>query len=605
VSTVIRGDQALQSFRRLWSASRLFQLLDRNNGRLRINWAVGVGKSYSIDAIIEEAVYTDRYDLVIALFPTRRLIHERAWIKNPPSGIEVLNLRPRPTQQCGSLDSTWVIWEKTGLAALGRTELCANCPHLEDCFWPRQYGPPLQSAQVVFATHAHLARDPHFISFIQKRTEAERVLVLYDETHFLMTPFRRRIPRPHLERFVETLEAVNAKDESPSYKQWIYVCRLLLAAPTHDLRVSDWQIPSWGEKRALAIQQYGWDTYGEAFHYLARDLHQFCRSPTTSRERTPDGDLLYTNLPHVRTGTDFILYSGTTTAKLAQFRFGREFASPFEDTRFEHPGTRWYNIASGLGARCHFQKNAPQILDFYAGLAARRLKEERRPLLIAKKCFVGLCVRCIQERIHDLGLNHVRVVNGAAADLQTITHPHTLPIIHYGMIGVNTFEHFDSAYCLTSFNVNEEVVNTVLQDIMASDRHIPIQITCDPSPRRRKAAVTHRKHRYYDINELAQLALQQQEIDVVIQAVGRVRPYTKPREIIMFQCAEFPDISLTQEFESIGEAREYFGIPTRRERLRQETAQKVQAGRQAGRTQKQVAKQLGVSIRTVKRYWNP
>lgn len=603
--SVICGEKALRGFRNLWSASHLLQLLEQHGGRLRINWAVGVGKSYSIDRLIEEAVARNLYEVVIVLPPTRRLINERTWIRNPPPDVAVLNLRPRPAQQCGALNATWSAWEKIGLAALGREELCGVCPHADDCFWPGQYSDPLKNAQVVFATQAHLCRDPRFISFIEQRTEAERILVLYDETHFLMTPFRRRIHRRHLEHFVAVIEAMNTQGEAPGYEKWLYVCRLLLSAPNCDLRTPDWRIPSWGKKRALAIQRCGWDTYGKDFRYLASDLHQFCRSPLVSRERTPGGDLLYTNLPHIRRGTDFIIYSGTTTGKLSQFRFGREFASPFENVRFEHPDTRWFNIASNLGARCHFMANAPQILDFFARLVAVRIREERRPLLIAKKCFIDHCVQGIQDRLNELGLGHVRVVYGATASPQTLSHSHTVPIVHFGMIGTNAFQAFDGAYCLSSYNVDEGVVNTVLQDLTASDRHIPIQITCDQSPRRRRAGVAHWKHRYYDIDELARLAHQQQELDVVLQAVGRVRPYTKPREVILFQCAEFPGIPLTREFSSLGEAREYFGIPTRRERLRQQTAQNVLVGRQAGKTQKQVAEELGISLRTVKRRWNP
>jgi len=539
------------------------------------------------------------------MFPTRRLIDERQWIQNPPAGVGIINLRPRPVQRCGALESKWRVWEKIGLAALGREELCSNCPHVKNCYWPGQYGDPLSQARVIYGTQAHLARDPHFIAFIEERTESERTLVLYDETHFLMSPFRRRIYRRHLERFVAVIEIMSTQEESPGYEEWLYVCRLLLAAPTCDLRSSDWRIPSWGKKRALAIQKCGWDTYGEDFQYLACDLHQFCRSPIASRERTPGGDLRYTNLPHIRSGTDFILYSGTTTGKLARFRFGREFASPFEKVRFEHPKTQWFNLASNLGARCHFMANAPQILDLFAGLVAQRLQEERRPLLIVKKCFIDYCVHGIRDRLHELGWNHVQVVAGATTDPQTLSHPQIVPIIHYGTVGTNAFEAFDGAYCLSSYNVNEEVVDTVLQDLTASDRHIPIRITCDQFPRRRRAGVAHWKHRYYDVNELARLAHQQQELDVVLQAVGRVRPYTKPREIILFQCAEFPNIPLTREFDTLGEAREFFGIPTMRKRLQQQTTQNVQAGRQAGKTQKQVAEELDISLRTVKRRWNP
>ena len=63
------------------------------------------------------------------------------------------------------------------------------------------------------------------------------------------------------------------------------------------------------------------------------------------------------------------------------------------------------------------------------------------------------------------------------------------------------------------------------------------------------------------MDRLAQYALDQQELDVVLQAVGRVRPYTRPREVITFQCAAHPQLDYDREFNSIEEARQFFGIP--------------------------------------------
>jgi hypothetical protein len=105
-----------------------------------------------------------------------------------------------------------------------------------------------------------------------------------------------------------------------------------------------------------------------------------------------------------------VLYSGTAQPEFAHFRLGRDFVSPFAEYRFEHLDTVWYNLASRLGMRQHFPKNAPQLLDFFASLVARRLQEGRRPLLIAKQCFVEFCAREIERRLQELGCGEARVV---------------------------------------------------------------------------------------------------------------------------------------------------------------------------------------------------
>jgi hypothetical protein len=110
--------------------------------------------------------------------------------------------------------------------------------------------------------------------------------------------------------------------------------------------------------------------------------------------------------------------------------------------------------------------------------------------------------------------------------------------------------------------------------------------------------------RIYDLHKLSQWALDLQEMDTVLQAVGRVRPYTKPREIITFQCAGHPDFEYSREFTSIGEARHHFGIIGRRSAQTAQLCSLVQDAKTKRMKQQEAASQLGVSTRTIKRYWN-
>jgi DNA-binding NarL/FixJ family response regulator len=93
-------------------------------------------------------------------------------------------------------------------------------------------------------------------------------------------------------------------------------------------------------------------------------------------------------------------------------------------------------------------------------------------------------------------------------------------------------------------------------------------------------------------------------MDVVIQAVGRVRPYTRPREVVTFQCASHPQLAYTAEFSSLAQAREYFELPTRKGAAKAARVNQVQEARQAGLTQHEAAAQTGHSLSTVKRHWN-
>ena len=598
----IRGEDALNIFRASWTGPEILKLLHQHDRRLCITWQLGVGKSHSIDDVLETAIQTDQYDLVVVLLPTRQTIRERRWMKTPPSNTRVVHLKPRPRKRCGpDRDALWQQFETTSLGGYGRAHICGPCPRKQGCSWLRQYGEGLRRVQVIFATQAHLERAPAFLLQLKRWTEAPRVLALLDEVNFMMTSFRRGIGSVQLEQFVEILKDLGQRKLGGVHTEWIYRADLLHRAGSEDLRYDDWKMPPIYPDWARTVQECGWRKFGGKFRFLGYDLQQFGLSPIESRERSSSGDISFAALPYL--GCDFIIYSGTAHPRFLTFRLGQTFATPFLEYQFEHPETSWYNIASRLGTRSYFPNNAPQILDFFAGLVAQRLREGHRPLLIAKKCFVSLCAREMVARLRKYGIEGVKIITSKwkSADLSPA---HAVPLINYGQIGTNLFEHFDCAYCLTGYFVNEDTVNTILQDMLASDLFIPIKIVTTGRPRRRRAGVLHPSDQAYDIHALAQLALGQQEMDPVLQAVGRVRPYTKPREIITFQCARHPQRTYTREFNSIGEARKYFKIPSRREEQQNKQLQYIRQAKERGMTQAQVAREVGKSIRTVKRYWN-
>jgi hypothetical protein len=252
--------------------------------------------------------------------------------------------------------------------------------------------------------------------------------------------------------------------------------------------------------------------------------------------------------------------------------------------------------------RSYWPNNADQILDFAAALVARRLAEGRRPLLLAKRCFLSRCARGMERRLAELGVA-ARVVTGDW-DAVDLAAPGVVPLAHFGLIGTNRFEHCDGVYCLTGYYVPGRVLEEALGDLLASDAHVPVAIATAGRPPRRRATVRRPADRFTDVNRLAGLALVQKELDVVIQGVGRVRPHTRPREVLTLQCAAHPLLTYTREFHSLGEARAHFGIPTRRERERAALFARVQAAKAAGRSQRQAAAELGIGEATVKRHWH-
>ena len=272
--------------------------------------------------------------------------------------------------------------------------------------------------------------------------------------------------------------------------------------------------------------------------------------------------------------------------------------------RFSHPDTVWHNLASRLGMQCYFGKNAPQIIDVFAQLILRRWRQGRRVLCIAKKRLIPFCASQLSARLSELGQLDFKILEQPAPDVD-LSHPLYLPIIGYGAIGTNRFEHFDCVYCLTGFYVTERILSSALQDLRASDFQVPLVIRTVTQPARRIAEPAASAHAIYDIARLAQASLDHLEMGTVLQAIGRVRPFTRPREVISFQCADHPTDAYTNEFGNLAQMRRHFGLIDRRAAKGSATAKQVRALQLEGLAQKVVAQRLNVGLRTVQRYWLP
>ena len=182
----IIGPAELESFREHLNGDAFLDTLSKHQYTV-VNISLGVGKSHCIDSIITKEIAEGDYDLIVTLSPTRKIIDERRAVKFPPKTIKVVNLKPRPAKNCGE-DSNrcWKPHERNNRGALGRHEICSTCPNAKNCSWLAQYGNNMKGTRLLFATQAHLKRDPLFLIKIVGWTGAKKVLALIDESNFIM-----------------------------------------------------------------------------------------------------------------------------------------------------------------------------------------------------------------------------------------------------------------------------------------------------------------------------------------------------------------------------------------------------------------------------------
>ncbi|WP_261894929.1 helix-turn-helix transcriptional regulator [Vibrio cyclitrophicus] len=590
--------EGLVNFRLKESAEVILQhCLEHQN--VVVNWQVGVGKSYNMDQVIEAAIRQGHYDLVIVMAPTRKIIDERKFIVNPPNDIEVINIRPRPANLCGEeRNKIWQSYEARNLSHLGKRHCCDLCPKRSECFWPSQYGKDLQGKQVVFATQTHLERNPYFITHVKQQSNASKVLVIFDEANVSLANYSRTITVSSIRQL---MEATSKSDVSSKRKSVIsHYLSCLLDAPSEDLQDANaWHFPRLDANDMTKSLTIGDEIFGDSFHNIIYDLQAFGYSSAESREKLPNGDIRFPASPFTST-SDVLLYSGTTHLSILKMRLGIDFYSPYDNYEFKGEGTTWLNLASATGASSNFIKNSPQILDVFTQLTIQRIREGKRVLLVSKKDHVGYCVKAMNQMLVEQGVNDIRVVHGEHyVENPDIT---VVPIIHYGVIGINQFEGFDCCYCLNSYYVPEDVLSDSIQDLRADSERIDVAITYSKKPRRRYGVVADDKHRFTDVAEAVNPMLQTLEMGCVVQAVGRVRPFTKTREVITYQSNDPLGTTYDIEFSNLAELREHFGLATKRTRSSNSTADNVMALSAKNLKQAEIAKQLGISVRTVRRY---
>lgn len=563
-----------------------------------MNWAVGVGKSHCIDDIIDYVISgSSGFDLVIALFPRHSIIDERRIVLAPPPGSKIVRLRPRPSDSCANLDSDWRFYEKHGLGMLGRENLCGKCSKMGTCFWPSQYSRDnLEGAKIVLGTQAHLVINTDFVDSISRKVGAKRVLLLVDEDHVVKTRFKRMIAIDDLRRLSEVVKNLSCDDYFRTL--WGDFLSRVMSLDT-DALDDPLSIPRLPADLRLEIERTGFKRFGRRFRNVIFDLVSFARSPVESREKFIDGSLQFAAVPEIDSGV--IIFSATANLDLLNYRLGVPFENPFGSTKFRHPGTRWYNLASGMGFATSFFKNSPQILDFFSELIGRRVAEGKRILLISKKDFKSFCIAGLESRFEQQGVD-VKLI-GDRLTATSISPANVIPVIHFGVVGVNLFTNFDCVFCLTGYYIRQDVISEYLQEGLSTNLQIDVEIrNLSELPRRRTAFAHGDKNKYSNVNRLAHSALMEHEMGVVVQAVGRCRPFTKPREVITFQCSDNSWHEYTAEFDNLEEMREYFGVMCRRKSQAEKNRLKVQTARAKGLTAAEIIRDTNLSKSSVYRY---
>jgi hypothetical protein len=575
-------------------------------GAILLRLPVGVGKSTAVDDLVEHILALgSAYDLIIICAPTHRILGERAVLSNPEYQAVTRRLRGRPHDECGERrNKEWQRYEKSASTTLGKNLICGRCERRSQCPWQDQFRQITPVTKVVLLPQSYLQIDPGIMLKIIRMTGAQNPLVILDEINFAQEPFRRRIKVGALRNFIEILKSyIKCNSDRTFLKEYLFNLELLVSAPTSDLRSSGWTFPLLDADVAAELQELGMRIYGDGFYFPGYDLTALSMQHPGYRQRISQEEIEFRCLPKLDKKGKLLVLSGTASKPLLEHRLGVEFKELFADYRFRNEGSRFYNINIGNGIGRYHKDHLPRLVDFAVQFQIRKMLQNQSMVIVTKKCFVTDTIELFNQALDAASLKNVRAV--PADEWHEDENTLLIPVLHYGgAIGFNALENIESIVCLAGYYIRTTELNRMVNEVSSEDVHVSYRIETRTNPLRRVAVSTARpEDRSAYLDQLAQEVLQQEEMGTVIQAIGRVRPFTTPREVVTCQCGESPLMSYDKEFKSLEEAREYFDLQTAKTRMTRKTWVRVQWLKRQGCTQRHVAEKLRVHLRTATTYW--
>ncbi len=594
-------ERALAEFREHHLAPEaLHARLTSGDGVLLVNAPPGVGKTYAAHASIPFAL-TQTHDLVVYVAPTRALISELLE-SGHLAGLEACTviLERRPRNRCADLDKEWQQLEQSGCAALAKAKLCEFCPHNADCTWPDQFDQIDETTRVVICTEAYLGINPQLINRIVEGTGAAHALVIFDEALFLATRITRSISLTDMGRFAQAVADVQGSlDEDDDGLGQIADALTYLIQGREEL--ASWpQVSRFSTMgTTLDIQDAGLERFGAAFKYIAYDLVQLLSHANVARWYA-DESYYFVPVPDTR-GCDVIVFSPYMPSQVIEERLQRRAIHALPTKVFRHTQTKVLNITDSVGAvrtlsdDAHFRR----VADLFTALLLRDKLLGRRAILVTKKTFLTK----LKQHVEDLTAAIGRPLRCCRFDELKEDEPLKdvdVVLINYGILGVNNLKDFDALYCVGGYYAQQAQLDQTYNQQLPPEDQINLLIRTDGGQRRVVAGSDDQRSRLHA--HRAQPVLDMIERRVVLQAIGRIRPFTSPATVIAFQQDDLSSaLGDVDTYARLSQLRLRLCIPKRAELVRASLGDKLRPMAISGKSYRDIAKAKDISLGSVSR----
>lgn len=555
----------------------------------------GVGKSHAAHGLTTISKMLG-HDLIVYVAPTRALIDEflaseyfQRFSSEPDK--DVLIMEPRPRALCGALDEEWSRLEQQGCSATGHNTLCMGCAHKDECTWKNRWMRLQEPVRMVVLTEAYINLRPNVIDGLIRRFHSTSPLVIIDEGTIFTTDLTRKVTIAELEMFGAAIQAVQATRRSDqrsalSLENWSDWIEVMVSGRGALEDLPPFHLNPLGDD-ILAVETEGLRLFGEEFRNVQKALIDIKNAWYYA------GAFYFS--PEINTGcSTLVVLSPYLSREIIEARLGRAVEELEVPRVFRHSQSNFVNIQDGAGSARSMTKPAEfnRVVDFYTALVLRNHFLGHRTVLVARKKYLARIKRHMEDLLSDLGRPMSITMPG-----EEITDGTSVALINYGIVGVNDFQSFDALYCIGSYYAHPDHVSDVYQQGVPHDNRSELRISGSQIGR----AVQATKPSLRDRNraEGANRFLSVLEQRVVLQAIGRARPFTSQTEIILMQQDDFSDaIGNVRNFESLKQVRNFAGVPTRSEMTRSVLGEQIRLACKEGQSLRKAAKTHGVAPST-------
>jgi hypothetical protein len=589
-------EDGLATFRREQISPEALLGMVEKNVRALVRLPVGVGKSHAVDELLNYPDLYERFAIVIYAAPSWNILNERRVFPGAADAmVPAMQLVPRPRKMCDKYAERWEHYESLGCSSFAKATLCRECQELKQtalhCPWPDQFA-RIKDHQLLLMTEQQLVLNRGLIPLLRSQFREGRILVILDEARLLDTNFEVSVEFEDLVRFRAVLDELEG---SEAVERWLKTLGSLSSGSRLHERLD---LPPWLNRDAAKIQKAGIARFGDSFRYIGYDLALLAISDRAERW-VAGAQLRFVGRPYL--GCHALILSAHLSADYVGERLGGgPLASPFESLSFQHSESRILNLRNRIGADRYFPKNSPQILDTVAVMLVRNIMRGVATVLVSRKKSKRMVAGGLEKRLAGWGVK-ARFVWEDGAALPEDPDPRVIPVIHYGILGVNDFTRYCAAYCVNGYYISSKALSDAVQESTPHRERATLKITSQPD-RVRRATVEEGADPGGVLANTANIYLRKLELDPVVQAVGRVRFATLPREVVFFQMADLePLIGPHAVVESLEELRRELQTPSAGDVDRYLQAQRIESALLTGATTAEVAADIGVSLRTARR----